>query len=331
MGVVVPLGQLAKVDGHVVWLLEHVLGVTSESHTDGGFCIVQSVHIAPETPQAVSMKPASQTPVESQQPVQLDGPQVFVGTHAPVAAEHVVLAGQTAHMLPPSPHSPWVVPPWQTPVVSQHPAQLWELHSLLNWQMPPPVKPPSKGSGPGPGPGGPGKKLGLQVELPAQTRHCSPPLPHCELVSPGWQVPVLSQQPGHVSGPHPPPSPAEQKPLLQLLPATQSEHSDPATPHAFVVFPGKHVLPSQQPGQLCGPHPPASTICWQNPPGQTLPAGHVVHVWPPKPHAVVVSPETHTLPWQQPGQLFGPHAPESIWTWQKPAWHVVPAGQSAQV
>jgi hypothetical protein len=324
IGVVVPAGQLAKGDGQVVWLLEHVLGVTSESQTEGGFCIVQSVHAPPETPHAVSMKPASQTPVESQQPVQLDGPHALDGTHWPVVGEQVVLAGQTAHVLPPEPHSPCVVPPWQTPVVSQQPAQLSELHWLLNWQMPPPKNPPSTGSGPG----GPGKKLGLHTELPAQTRHCSPPLPHCEFVSPGWHVPVLSQQPSQFWGPHPPPSPAEQNPLLQLRPATQSEHANPVMPHALDVLPGKQVLPSQQPAQFCGPHPPASTISWQKPPGQTLPAGHAVQAWPPNPHAVVVSPATHTLPWQQPGQLSGPHAPESNCIWQKPPWHVVPAGQS---
>jgi hypothetical protein len=110
IAVVVPAGQLAYGAGHVDCWLEQVRGVTLESHTEGGFCIVQSAHLPPDTPQAVSMNPASQRPDESQQPVQLAGLHAVEATQVP-AALHVELAGQTEHALPLLPQRPWVVPP----------------------------------------------------------------------------------------------------------------------------------------------------------------------------------------------------------------------------
>ncbi len=321
---IVPAGQLAYGPGHVDCWLEHVRGVTFESQTEAGFCIVQSSHFAPETPQAVSMKPASHKPDPSQHPVQFAGPQVLDATHVPIALQ-VELAGQTEQTLPPAPHCPCVVPPWQTPVASQQPAQFCGPQLLLNWQIPPKPKPASTG----PGPGG-GKPKPVQLELPTHTMHCSPLLPHALVLSPGWQVPVSSQQPPQFCGPQPPPSPAEQKPLLQFRPGGQGVHCCPPSPQAWALPPVTHVLPSQHPLQFWGPHVPLSMMGWQKPFGQTSLGGQTLHCPPPKPQPLVVKPPMHTLFRQQPPQFWGPQAPASNVGWQNPPWQAVAGGQTPQ-
>jgi hypothetical protein len=155
-------------------------------------------------------------------------------------------------------------------------------------------------------------------------------LPHWLFVSPGWQTPVSSQHPPQFCGPHPPPSPGEQNPVLQLRPCPQIEHACPPEPHSVVVLPVTQVLPSQHPEQSCGLHEPLSKICWQKPPGQTLFGGQMLHCWPPNPHPVTELPPTQTLFSQQPPQLLGPQGPASNCIWQKPPWQVVPGGQSRQ-
>jgi hypothetical protein len=138
-----------------------------------------------------------------------------------------------------------------------------------------------------------------------QSWHAAPPLPQSESAVPGWQAPVLSQQP---PGQGPQGGGATHACPLQISPfGAQSWQDEPAVPQARSEVPGWHFTPveSQQPeGQLCGPHDEAHT-CWS----QNRSAGHDWHAAPPVPHAAFALPDWHApSASQQPaGQLAGVH------------------------
>jgi hypothetical protein len=169
-------------------------GNTSSSHVSP--LVVQSWHVAPFDPHSVDTVPAWQAPAPSQQPSHASeqgqrpppvGPSVVWqaplwsqqpagqvdGPHAKPAqapSEHVAPVPHTRQTSPNSPHAPFVVPGWHTPLPSQHPLQVSWLHAL-GWQTPP------------------------RQEEPKHCAHWAPPPPHAFGSSPGWQAPFWSQQP----------------------------------------------------------------------------------------------------------------------------------------
>jgi len=66
--------------------------------------------------------------LESQQPLQFEGPQFCVWV-SQTALTHACSAAHEAHAAPPSPHAVWLLPGWQLPLASQHPVQVVALHS----------------------------------------------------------------------------------------------------------------------------------------------------------------------------------------------------------
>jgi hypothetical protein len=84
-------------------------------------------------------------------------------------------------------------------------------------------------------------------------------------------------------------------------------------PHAEGDVPVRQMDPSQQPvAQLVALQVGVPT---QAPPEQTgVPPAQLVHAPPPRPQAPDADPIWQTPPWQQPGQLPGPHGA----AWQEP-------------
>jgi len=132
--------------------------------------------------------------------------------------------------------------------------------------------------------------------VPLQVLQEPPPTPQYRLVTPGWQLPVLSTQPQEA--PWHCPSP------LQDCPETTSQawHAAPLIPQAEFAAPLWHVpVLSQQPGQLEGSHPPPSPAFRQTPRTQSWPGRQVAQAKPWVPQAVVWSP-----PWQSPAAVQHP-------------------------
>jgi len=260
------------------------------------FPVVQLEHATPLAPHAVSMKPASQTPVASQQPVQLAALQTVELLHA--FAVQVAPLGQTVQAAPPPPQTLVVVPAWQTPLMSQQPLQL---------------------PGPQAAASGPWQKPNWQVLFAGQVVHAMPPKPQLEFVSPVTQVLPWQQPKGHVPGPQ---GGATHAPLVHVSSAAQSAHALPPVPQAEVLVPVTHSLLMQQPlGHVVGLQ--LVTACSQRPAAalQVKFVGHASQFAPPVPHALLALPAwQNELALQQPPQLLGPHAG----SWQKPCWQVSP-------
>jgi hypothetical protein len=115
-----------------------------------------------------------------------------------------------------------------------------------------------------------------QVSFAPQPLQISPPFPHAAGVVATTQL-LPTQQPGqlaalqvtgtwHVRSSGCPVG-THVRPV-----AVQFEHACPCLPHAFESLPVTHVLPSQQPPQLPGPH---TGVPSHRPP----PPGVEVHVW----------------------------------------------------
>ena len=116
----------------------------------------QPMQTRPPVPQAWVEVPGTQRPVVSQQPpAQVVGLQAGVPPPVPPPAVPPPMGlvqtppvqtrpvPQVTHMVPPMPHAPRVVPPWQTPFMSQQPAaQFCGLQPLGAPPPPVPVPPP---------------------------------------------------------------------------------------------------------------------------------------------------------------------------------------------
>lgn len=159
-----------------------------------------------------------------------------------------------------------------------------------------------------------------------------PPMPHIELAVPGWQVPPGSQHPEvQVSRPQgrarppptgmPPPVPDEPPPVPALPPPVPLTHDPdmhmsvpvqvvqvlPPEPHFIADGVCTHMVPSQQPPQLAGPHVVAVT---QAPAKQLWPMPHVWHTPASVPHARFELPGEQMPPSsRQPGQAKVMHWP----------------------
>ena len=128
-----------------------------------------------------------------------------------------------------------------------------------------------------------------------------PSLPHDVVVLPGSHVPEPLQHPaGQVIALQ---GAGWQTPPLQLSPEGHAMQVAPPLPHALVLLPiSQKPRASQQPvGHVFA----SQTGPMHMPAGQESPGGHGRHAWPPFPHAVVLSPGSHTpRPSQHPvGQL----------------------------
>jgi hypothetical protein len=192
------------------------------------------------------------------------------------------------HDSPPFPHAVAEPPIWHFPVMSQHPPQFSGPHTL------PSTCPPS----------GSWHELKSHVDPDGHAKHCWPPNPHANGASPGWQMPLLSQQPPHVNGPHAlasnPPSSSSQKDcppsLMQPAPGGHAKQNCPSEPQAFGFSPDSHwPFMSQHPGHVAGEQPWG---CTQKPPekpplSHVRPGGHARHSAPPAPHAPVLVPLSH--------------------------------------
>jgi hypothetical protein len=125
-----------------------------------------------------------------------------------------------------------------------------------------------------------------------QTAQPFPPLPHAALVSPFWQVPLVSQQPSaHVVALQTPQTCGVPPPAPHVSGLVHVAHACPPMPQAALVSPFWQMpLVSQQPrGQFAGPHTPHA---WGVPPPAPQMSGlvHVAHACPPMPQAALVSP-----------------------------------------
>jgi hypothetical protein len=211
---------------------------------------LQVAHAAPPVPQSSTLVPSRHAPPAAVHPPQPHDPpeQVSPFAHAlPVApqvhtpVEHVsVVPLQVAHVSPPVPHSPALVPATQRPLLSTQPVHL---------QLPPEQVNPSVHAAP----------VVPQVQAPSAV-HVSPVVPHDVHVAPSvpqwvgdgvWQTPLAEQHPSghevelqtHVPwaeqtcpvGQAPPVVPHSQSPPVQALAlALQALHVWPFVPQADV-------------------------------------------------------------------------------------------------
>jgi len=150
---------------------------------------LQAAQALPSVPQAVSLVPAMQFPVLSQQPAQLDGPQ---GILLQAWLSHCSPSPQVWHSAPPLPQACLLVPARHSPC-RQHPAQVLASHGLGR-QSP-----------------------AWQTSSAVQIRHSAPEAPHAASAVPGrhsspsqqplWQVCgpqlALSHWPSEHSSPEP--------------------------------------------------------------------------------------------------------------------------------
>jgi hypothetical protein len=113
-----------------------------------------------------------------------------------------------------------------------------------------------------------------------------------------------TQQPAQLPGLQPPAG--WHTPPTHVSPGGHGTHALPFAPHSAGVLPATHVLPTQQPPQLLGPH---VTGGWQVRLGGSQMSPKLVqllHVTPPRPHALLSPPPEQVVPLQQPPQLAGP-------------------------
>ena len=97
-------------------------------------------------------------------------------------------------------------------------------------------------------------------------------------------------------------------PSLQVSYDAHTWQISPLLPQALLLPPPRHVVPSQQPGQLWASQTHVS-------PSQRWPLAHEVQAPPPLPHVPSASPALHVVPSQQPAQLWGwVHSPLALQT-----------------
>jgi hypothetical protein len=211
-------------------------------------------------------------------------------------AEHTSpFALQFVHDAPPVPHVAVVIPVWQVPVMSQHPAHVEGPHAA-----------------------GAQNPIWQDSPLVAQSAQATPSSPHAVFWAPSAQTPFW-QHPAHEAGPHK----GMQVPFTHWAPPAHDWQTSPFAPHDSASTPAKHVLPSaeQHPEQLDGLQAAPST---HTPAEHCVPGRHAEHASPPEPHAESFPPGRHRFPWQQPrGHEAALHAPV---VWHTLAMHdaVVP-------
>ncbi len=223
--------------------------------------------------------------------------------HAPFAHVSACVALHTRQLAPAAPQPPAVLPGWQAPSRQQPLGQLVASHT----QLPATQRWPALHAGFVPHAQAPAVHRSARVGL--QAAHTAPPAPHAAVVSPVWHAPFWQQPVAQFVALQPPHVP------MHACGEGHIWHIVPPLPHADVLVPASHVLPWQQPlAQLAVSHthwPPEHT--WpaaqagplpqrHAPPAQLSAADwlHVEHTAPEVPHAIVVLPGKHTLPWQQP-------------------------------
>ena len=291
--VVTLFGHWPYAAGHVdCWFLQ-TRGDDSVSHVD--IIAWQFVHCAPPKPQLPLEKPALHA-LPPQQPVQLFG---LHGGAAHVPFEQICCcAWQLAHALPPMPQTESTVPPWQFPLPSQQPLQLFGPHfggtfEHLPWSQ--------------------------NWFIPEQFWHWKPPRPHAVSMPPFWHW-LPRQQPAQLFGPHACATHVCDVASHTWFFAVQSEHAPPLVPHASELTPEKHVgLPMNVPQHPLG-HVLTSHIgvflmhvCWVASHWSKPSAMQSSHFWPVPPHALMSVPSRHCpLASQHPvGQFAALHVPAS--------------------
>jgi hypothetical protein len=278
--------------GHVVALHAEASQVPAGHVSLAG----HAVHALPPVPQNVVVVPVSQTPEPLQQPVGHEaGPQVGAWQAPPL---HVSVAGHTVHAFPPVPHPVVLVPDSQKPRASQQPMGHVEGPHVM------PLQTPAEQESPG-----------------GHGTHALPPVPQAVVLVPVSQFPRLSQHPvGQLAGLQVTPS---QAPAVQLSPGGQASQAFPPLPHAVVLVPVSHTPePLQQPvGQV----EPLQGGGSQVPPVQLSPDGQTMQASPPRPHPVVLVPDSQKPRGsQQPvGHVIGLHAGPL----HAPPEHESPGGQ----
>jgi len=202
-------------------------------------------------------------------------------SHCP--KEQVAPLLQLAHWDSPSPHAAFVVPGWQTSLLSQQP------EGQLKMQVEP-VHLPLK-----------------QASLAGQDVQAAPPAPQSFTLPPVRHVPPASQQPvGHVEALH---VETLQAPPVQLSPAGHAAQVFPPVPQSERLVPAWQApLPSQQPlGQVAELH--VIVVPVQTPPPHVSPGGQTRQPLPPLPQSAVLVPAWQfPLPSQHPvGQVIALH------------------------
>jgi hypothetical protein len=116
-----------------------------------------------------------------------------------------------------------------------------EQSALLVHPPPPPPPPPPADL----------HRCSWQVFSPEQVAQVPPPDPQAESLVPRLHSPFLQQPSGQVAAEQ---VDAPQVPLLQGLLAEHRMHAPPCDPQAIRSEPGRQIVPSQQPGQVCFVH-----------------------------------------------------------------------------
>jgi hypothetical protein len=250
----------------------------------------QATHAAPLAPQSAFDVPGWQFSLASQQPV---GQLVALHTQEPLT--HASPAGQLVGVQEHEPpmHSCPVGHATQAAPFAPHCAAVGGVTHDVPLQQPV------------------GQSVELQYgtqlcpvhSLPAlHATHAAPPVPQSALAVPGWQLPLVSQQPaGQVVALQP------HTPLMHSAPVAHAMQAAPPTPHSVFNVPATQDVPSQQPVVQFVQSP---AHCWLV---HSLPALHATQAAPPLPHFGAAVPGWQVpLASQQPvGQLLALHAASS--------------------
>jgi hypothetical protein len=281
--------------GHVVAL--H-LEFWQKPYVQDAFLPEHVTQLFPPLPQSVIVSPGWQMSSASQHP----SGQV-VGVHvAPwhTPATHESPDAHASQAAPPVPHAFRVVPVWHTPEPLQQPVGQVEALHAATLQLP-----------------------AVQLSPDGHAVQVAPPVPHAAFVLPGWQTPVMSQQPvGHVMALQVDPL---QAPPTQVSVDGQVAHVAPPVPQNAVVVPASQIpVLSQQPvGQLAALQGGGLQV----PALHVSPVGHAVHVAPPVPHALELDPVSQkpSVSQHPVGHVMALHATPT----HAPARHASPGGHGS--
>jgi len=218
----------------------------------------QTGRVLPVLQVTPSQHPLQQVPLLQVPPLHLVPAMAGTAPHLPapqVSMVHGFLSLHVTHALPPAPQAVVVAPDWHRPPLLTQPVQQVPL-----MQTPPGQAVPSL--------------IPEEVHLPAvqvveahappleQTVQRPPPVPQAVALLPVRQLVPLQHPLQQVPLPQVPPLqvvPAAagvvvhflwvQASMRQDVPEAQAAHLVPGTPHAVVVVPAWHLVPSQQPVQ----------------------------------------------------------------------------------
>jgi hypothetical protein len=208
--VLVPVSQRPEISQHPPGQVDALQGIGWQNpapHISPGGHASQA---RPPEPQAPGVRPSSQNPNASQQPLgQVEASQV-VPLHTP--PEHESPGGHGRHAAPPKPQAEVLSPGSHLPKLSQQPdGHVVGLHVT-------PSHPPA-----------------MQVSPGGQVRHAPPPLPQALVLRPGRQIPAASQQPvGQVISLQ---GWATQAPLMQMSLGGHIWQATPPVPQAEGMVP----------------------------------------------------------------------------------------------